>query len=125
MSAILTQANRNDVTQLLPLLDAIPPIGGKPGAPKRKPDCVQADRGYDSDPHRATLSDRGIATEIARRYTGHGSGLGKTRWVVERTIAWLHQFRRLRIRYERRPEIHEAFLALGCAIICWRFLQAA
>lgn len=121
---ILTEANRNDVTQLLPLVEAIPPIAGKPGAPKRKPDCVQADRGYDSDPHRARLASRGIATKIARRYTEHGSGLGRTRWVVERTIAWLHQFRRLRIRYERQPEIHEAFLTLGCALICWRFLEA-
>lgn len=124
MSVLLTQANRNDVTQLLPLLEAIPPIGGKPGRPRRKPDLVQADRGYDSQPHRDALRERGIDSEIARRYTEHGSGLGKTRWVVERTIAWLHQFRRLRIRYERRPEIHEAFLALGCAVICWRFLQA-
>jgi transposase len=124
LSVLLTQANRNDVTQLLPLLDAIPPIAGKPGHPRRKPDLVQADRGYDSDPHRQALTRRGIATEIARRYTGHGSGLGQTRWVVERTIAWLHQFRRLRIRYERRAEIHEAFLMLGCALICWRFVQA-
>ena len=124
MSVILTQANCNDITQLLPLLDAIRPIGGKPGAPRRKPDGVQADRGYDSDPHRRVLGERGIETEIARRYTGHGSGLGRTRWVVERTIAWLHQFRRLRIRYERLPEIHEAFLTLGCALICWRFLEA-
>ncbi|HEV2320717.1 MAG TPA: transposase, partial [Gammaproteobacteria bacterium] len=61
---------------------------------------------------------------IARRNTENGSGLGKTRWVVERTIAWLHQFRRLRVRYERRPDIHEAFLKLGCAIICWRLLAA-
>jgi transposase len=109
---------------LLGLVEGIPPIAGKPGHPRRKPDCVQADRGYDSDPHRRTLNERGIDTEIARRFTEHGSGLGKTRWVVERTIAWLHQFRRLRIRYERRPEIHEAFLTLGCALICWRFLEA-
>lgn len=124
MSVILTQANRNDVTQLLPLIDAIPPMCGKPGRPRRQPGLVQADRGYDSQPHRDALKERGIKTEIARRYTGHGSGLGTTRWVVERTIAWLHQFRRLRIRYERRPEIHEAFLTLGCALICWRFLEA-
>lgn len=109
---------------MLPLLGAIPPIAGKPGRPRRKPDLVQADRGYDSNPHRRALAERGIETEIARRYTEHGSGLGKTRWVVERSIAWLHQFRRLRIRYERRPEIHEAFLTLGCALICWRFLEA-
>jgi transposase len=120
---ILTEANRNDVTQLLPLLDAIPPIGGKPGAPRRRPDLVQGDRAYDSQPLREALAARGIDTALARRYTGHGSGLGKTRWVVERTIAWLHWFRRLRIRYERRADIHEAFLKLGCCMICWNFLQ--
>jgi transposase len=48
--------------------------------------------------------------------------LGRYRWVVERTLAWLHQFRRLRIRYERRSDIHEAFMSLACALICWRFL---
>jgi len=121
----LTKANRHDVTQLLPLVQAIPPIGGKRGAPRRKPKLVQADRAYDSDPHRAALLALGIQSQIARRRTPHGSGLGKTRWVVERTIAWLHWFCRLRIRYERLPNIHEAFLKIGCSLICWRFLQRA
>jgi transposase len=44
--------------------------------------------------------------------------------VVERTFAWLHQFRRLPIRWERRPDLHEAFLSLACALICWRQLTA-
>ncbi len=61
---------------------------------------------------------------IARRGIEHGSGLGELRWVVERTFAWLHQFRRLRIRWERRPELHLAFLNLACALICWRQLRA-
>jgi transposase len=121
---VLTQANRNDVTQLMPLLNAVPPVAGQRGAPKRKPELIQADRAYDSDPLRALLAERGIDTQIARRYTPHGSGLGKTRWVVERTIAWLHQFRRLRVRYERLPSIHEAFLKLGACLICWRFVKA-
>lgn len=121
---ILTEANRNDVTQLLPLVDGIPPIAGRPGAPRYRPAVIQADRGYDSQPHRRALAACGIRTQIARRRTEHGSGLGKTRWVIERTIAWLHQFRRLRVRYERRPDIHEAFLKLGCTVICWRFLAA-
>ncbi len=125
LSIILTEANRHDSTQLLPLLAEIPPIAGKPGRPLSKPELVQADRGYDSQPHRRALAKRGIKSQIARRYTEHGSGLGKTRWVIERTIAWLHQFRRLRVRYERRPEIHEAFLKLGCALICWRTLEIA
>jgi transposase len=60
---------------------------------------------------------------IARRNTEHGSGLGKTRWVVERSIAWLHQFRRLKIRYERLDSLHEAFLTLGCALVYWNFLK--
>jgi transposase len=124
LSVILTEANRHDVTQLIPLLEAIPPVAGQCGAPKRKPALIQADRGYDSDPLRALLAERGIGAEIARRYTSHGSSLGKTRWIVERTIAWLHQFRRLRIRFERLAQIHEAFLKLGCALICWRFLKA-
>jgi transposase len=46
------------------------------------------------------------------------------RWVVERTFAWLHFFRRLRLRWERRPELHLAFMHLGCAVICQRYLRA-
>jgi transposase len=119
-AATLPAANRHDVTQLIPLIDAIPPIAGKPGAPLRKPGEVMGDRGYDSDDHRMELSCRNIATAIARRREEHGSGLGIFRWVVERTISWLHQFRRLRLRYERRADIHEAFLAMGCIVICHR-----
>ena len=122
---ILTGANRHDVTQLLPLVDAIPPIAGVRGAPKRKPALIQADRAYHSGPLRETLAEKGIDTEIAQRGAPHGSGLGKTRWVVERTIAWLHQFRRLRVRYERLPSVHEAFLMLGACMICWRFVRSA
>ncbi|MDN7430084.1 MULTISPECIES: transposase [unclassified Burkholderia] len=64
------------------------------------------------------LRERGIRPVIARRRTEHGSGLGKFRWVVERTHSWLHGFRRLRTRFERRSDIHEAFLKLACALVC-------
>ena len=113
------------MTQLIPLVDAIPPIAGKPGAPLTKPEEVMGDRGYDFDPHRMELSCRGIATAIARRNTPHGSGLGFLRYVVEQTLALLHQFRRLRTRFDRRPDIHEAFMSLGCSIICWRRLHSS
>ena len=63
--------------------------------------------------HRMLLWVRGIEPMIAKRNTEHGSGLGRVRWVVERTVSWLHQFRRLRVRYERRDDIHEGFLSLG------------
>ena len=72
--------------------------------------------------HRMLLWIRGIEPHLAARHAQHGSGLGVYRWVVERTIAWLHQFKRLRIRYERRAEIHEAFLTLGCCLICLNVL---
>jgi transposase len=66
--------------------------------------------------------DRGIA--ITRRGQEHGSGLGRWRWVVERSFAWLHNYRRLRLRWERNPNIHTALLTLAYAAICWRFLVA-
>ena len=48
---------------------------------------------------------------------------GRHRWVVERTLAWLTRYRRLAIRYERRDDIHAAFLSLGCSLICFNALQ--
>jgi len=85
---------------------------------------VLGDRGYDAEAIRQALRYRGIVPLLAMRNTEHGSGLGRRRWVVERSFAWLNQFRRLRIRYEKRADIHEALLALGCILICWRFLVA-
>ena len=119
LSVVLTQANRNDITQLLPLLDAVQPVQGKKGRPRKRPQSVQGDRAYDSQGHREELRRRGIKPVLARRRVPHGSGLGKSRWVVERSFAWLHSLRRLRVRYERRPDIHEAFLKLACTLICF------
>jgi len=119
----LTGANRNDSQQALALVDAIPHLQGKRGRPRHRPDCVLGDRGYDAEAIRQGLRDRRIIPFLAKRNTEHGSGLGRWRWVVERTFAWLNQFRRLRVRYEKREDIHEASLSLGCALICWRFLR--
>lgn len=126
LAVTLTGGNRNDVTQLLPLLDELHarPVKGKPGRPRQKPDLVLADRGYDHDKYRRLLWARGIKPVIARRGVEHGSGLGRQRWVVERGFAHLHNFRRLRTRYERHPEIHQAFLSLACAILCYRRLKS-
>ena len=125
MAFTVTAGNRNDVTQLVPLLDRVGPIGGRSGRPRRRPDIVYADRGYDHDKYRRLLRARGIRHRIARRNTTNGSGLGRVRWVVERTFASLHAFKRLAICYERRTDLHEAFLAIGCSLICWRRLQTS
>jgi hypothetical protein len=73
--------------------------------------------------YRRQVRKTGITPVIARRGTDHGSGLGTHRWMIEQSIALLHWFRRLRIRWEIRDDIHEAFLSLACAIICWRRLR--
>lgn len=124
MAITLTGGHRNDVTQLLPLVDGLVPVPGKVGRPRKRPDRLLADRGYDHDKYRRELWARGIKPLIARRGGDHGSGLGTQRWVVERSFTWLHQFRRLRIRWERDPDQHLAFMHLACAIVCWRRLSS-
>lgn len=123
LAVTLTGGNRNDVTQLLPLLEAIPRIRGTRGRPLHRPRRVYADRGYDHDSHRARVRALGVTPVIARRRTANGSGLGTRRWFVERSFAWLHGFKRLRTRYERRADIHQAFISLACAAICVRQLN--
>jgi transposase len=81
------------------------------------------DRAYDAERIRRAVRARRVLPLLAMRNTPHGSGLGRWRWVVERTFAWLNQFRRLRLRYEKRADMHAAFLSLACVLICWNRLQ--
>lgn len=106
------------------LLDAVPALRtGRRGRPRRRPAKLHVDRGYDYQRCRDACRRRHIAPRIARRGTGPRDRLGRHRWVVERTLAWFSQFRRLRVRDERRDDIHDAFLALGCSVICFRHLE--
>src|SRR4051812_39524141 len=123
LAVSLTGGNRNDVTELLPLVDGTGRVRGKRGRPRQRAERLIADRGYDHDKYRRELWARGVKPVIAGRQTEHGSGLGSERWVVEGTFAWLHNFRRLRTRYERLAELPLAFLQLGCAVVCWRMLS--
>lgn len=122
LAITLTAANVHDIKQLLPLLVNITPVRGKRGRPRQRPDTLIADKAYDSQPLRDTLRWLGIEPKIPRRRQS-SAGLGKLRWVVERTLAWLHQLRRLRTRYDRRDDVHQAFMNLGCAMICWKQLK--
>jgi transposase len=108
------------LTQLLELVDRIAPVGPHG---KFRPAVLLADRAYDSRRHRAELRARAIAPKIAKRNSDNGSGLGAQRWVIERTLSWLHNHRRLARRYDRRADIHEAFLTIGCAPICDKHLK--
>jgi transposase len=116
-------ANASDHKQIIPLVLDFPKVTGKPGRPKELPDELYADRGYDSDDTRWLLLWLGIEPHIARRNTPHGSGLGKIRWVVERTISWLKGLRRLRVRYDRQRVIQEAWNTLAACVICFRLLH--
>lgn len=114
-----TGANVSDQTQILPIVLEFPRIKGKPGRPKEHPDQAYADRGYDCDATRLLLKWLGIEPKIAKRRTEHGSGLGKVRWVVERTIAWLKGMKRMRVRWDRLPTIQHAWNALAMSVICF------
>ena len=122
----LTAANVNEGPLLEEVIDAIEPIRrprGRPGRPRKRPDKVHADKAYASRHNRQALRRRGIIPRIARPGIDSSSHLGRFRWVVERSLGWLNRFRRLVIRYERRGDIHLAFLDLGCALICFNLLQ--
>lgn len=122
----LSAANAHDSTQLLPLIDAIPAIigpRGKPGRPGKRPATLHADKAYDSLPLRRALRARSITPRIARRGIDSSGWLGRYRWVVERTQAWLLSYRRLGVRYERRADLRQGLLHLACALICVWFLD--
>ena len=123
LAITVSAANVHDSKMMLPTIDALEPIrSGRPVRPRQHPDKLHADKGYDYPYLRRTLRLCGIIPRIARRGVEPNDRLGLYRWVVERTLSWLNKFRRLKIRYERRVDIHEAFLQLGCALICFRFL---
>ena len=115
-------ANTPDIKRLLPLVVNIPKVRGKPGRPRSRPKRLYADRAYDDEGTRTLLRWLGIEPYLAKRGTEHGSGLGKYRYVVERTISWLHGFRRLRVRYDRDDSIHEGFLKCAACMVCFGLL---
>ncbi len=88
-----------------------------------RPDKLHADKGYDYDKCRKALRERGIQGRIARRGVESSERLGRHRWVVERTHAWIAGFGKLRIRFERQLDTHLALLKLACSITCLRFVE--
>ncbi len=118
----LTGANRHDSMVFEELIDAVPMIRQPSGQRRKRPAKLHADKAYDIPRCRRFLHRRHIKVRIARRGIESSQRLGRHRWVIERTLAWLNRYRRLTIRYERRVDIHQAFLTLGCALICFNRL---
>ncbi len=116
-----TGANVHDSEMAIQLVEDIPPVKQSRGRPRKRPDNVFADRAYDAEEKiRQPLRRHNVTPQIAKRNTKHGSGLGKFRYVVEAAFDWLFSQRRLRVRYEKRDDIHQAFLIIACVLICWR-----
>ena len=119
----LTAANVHDSRVFEDLIDAVPPIQQRRGRPRRRPAKLHADKAYDVPRCREALRKRHIKARIARRRVDSSERLGQHRWVVERTLAWFGRFRRLTVRYERRADIHQAFLSLAASLVCWKYVQ--
>ena len=122
LATCLTGANRHDSVVFEALVDAIPPIRRPSGQRRTRPAALHADKAYDIPRCPRYLRRRGITARIARKGIESSQKLGRYRWVVERTLAWFSQYRRLAIRHERRADVHEALLHLAASLICLNFL---
>jgi transposase len=120
--ARISAANTPDAALLLPLVDALPAVRGRVGRPRRRPGKLHADKAYDQRRLRAQIAARGIKVRIARKGVESSQRLGRHRWVVERTMSWLVNHRRLSRRYERIGEHFQAFAVIACMLICYRRL---
>ncbi len=118
----ISAANTHDSAALQPLVNAIPAVRSRRGPRRRKPAKLHADKAYDIPALRDWLRRRRIIPRIARKGIESSDKLGKHRWVIERSIAWLLGYRRLTIRYERKASHFLAFLILGATITCYKKL---
>jgi transposase len=125
LHALISAANTHDSKLFEPLLETNPPVRGRrgrPGRPRRRPDKLHADKGYDFRRCRAYLRQRGIKVRIARRGIEDKTKLGRVRWVIERTISWLLRFKRLGLRYDRTERTLRPLLTLAMTLINLRRL---
>lgn len=122
-------ANISEYKLALPTIDQIS-VETRPLHPHKRPDMIIADKGYDAQWLRNAIARRGIRHKIPKRrkrgtteqpkYNDTIMPYYRTRWIVERTIAWLMNYRRITIRWDRKEENYEAFIELACMLICLR-----
>ena len=117
LASCITGANEHEIHSMIPLVNSIPVVKFKTDRKRKTPKILQADKAYDSVLHAEALRRKGVKLEAAKRGQKTKRPLGRERWKVERTMAWLKNFRRLRVRYERRADIHEALLTVATIAI--------
>jgi transposase len=125
LSVAVSAANTNDADALKPLIRAVPAIKSRRGPRRRKPAKLHADEAYDHTELRKWVRDRGIIVRIARKGIKTSKKLGKHRWVIERSIAWLSGYHRLTIRYDHYANHFSAFLTLAATLTCYKKLRKA
>ena len=123
LSVALSAASTHESLALMPLVRAIPAVRSRRGPRRRRPSKLHAAKAYDQAVLRARIRGRGIAVRIARKGIETGDRLGRHRWVIERTLAWLTGYRRLTLRYERHASHFLAFLTLAATITCYKKLS--
>ncbi|WSE11849.1 IS5 family transposase (plasmid) [Streptomyces sp. NBC_01445] len=122
LSVGISGANLHDSQALEPLVRGIPPIRSRRGPRRRRPAKLHADKAYDNRHLRQWLRLRHITPRIARKGVETSQRLGRHRWTIERTMAWLAGCRRLHRRYERQAIHFLAFTSIACTLICYRRL---
>lgn len=126
----LTSASPGEASLAEATLDAVAVPRHGPGRPRMRPMRVIADKAYDSDPLRWRLVHRGMLLISPHRKNRKAPPLNdgrslrryQKRWRVERTFAWLGNYRRLVVRYDRKLSMYQAFFHIACALITLRSL---
>jgi putative transposase len=121
LSLIVAGANRHDVKLLVPTLDAI--VVPRPKPTPERPQHLCLDKAYVGKGAAQSARDRGYIPHVPQRgapKARHRTKGKARRWVVERTHSWVNNFRKLRVRYEKKVSNFKALLHLANALICWR-----
>jgi putative transposase len=116
-------ANRHDMKLVRPTIEGI--IVDRPEPSEEQPQGMCLDKGYDYDEVRDILHEFGFTAHIRPRgeeakAIQREAGFKARRWVVERAHSWMNRFRRLLIRWDKKPENYLAFLHFACGLIAFR-----
>ena len=123
LAVLVSAANVNDCVLVEALVEEVPLVRTPAGRRRCRPERVHADKAYDHHGCRRYLARRGIKARIARRGIESSTRLGRHRWRVERSLAWLGCYRRLAVRWDRCSGRFFAFAELACTLVCFTTLQ--
>jgi putative transposase len=116
-------ANRHDMKLVRPTIESL--VVERPEPTEQQLQGMCLDKGYDYDEVRAILTEFGCTAHIRGRgdeatQMVREAGKRARRWVVERSHSWMNRFRRILVRWEKKPEHYLAFLHFACALIAFR-----